>query len=530
MLNKSSISSYYRTAVLCALLMFSFQSFAQFDISWGEVQRKRGQLLYILPRNQGEFFALRWSGGQILGHYSVSRHVDNELNNIGRISMIADNSIAKFKGAHIFDDQFAVFLTDRKENKNIFYLQYYSDSLEVEGESIKLAEYGLEGRGGKGDFTFKLSPDGKYLGVIWLIPGKKENSHVYGFKIYNSDLELMNEGEYKIPFSADLTYIHEHYVSNNAGYFLCMTEYDRKPNLFNRENTIDKKLHIFNLAEDIGLQNYQLQLEGKWIESMALHAYSDSLFTLTGIYGKNNEEGVSGLFYKTVNLLNEDVLREGQKEFDKEFITKDWSQRAIDRTERRRRSNRTEPQLYNYVMRDVLFREDGSMVCTLEQYFVQMRSSPDMRTAQGPSVYYYYYNDIVAYKIDTTGEFDWIVKIPKYQVSMNDGGPYSGYKSFIHQDDLFFVFNDHIRNYDENGVFIDSSRIHMASTTKRRNAVAEVRLNLENGEVDRRTFLSQEENTTLVVPKLFNENRRHREMILYSIARSRERIGILKLE
>ncbi len=513
------------------LLGLEQSSYAQLnDIDWGDLQRKRGSLIRILPRAQGEFFALRWTGGQLMGRYTVSHHRGHDITTSRSLQILARNSIANFEGVRVFNHQFTVFLSDRSEAKNHFYLQYYSDSLERDGEEVHLAEYPLAGRGSKGHFTTRLSPNEKFLAVIWQIPGKKKDSHVYGFKVYNEELEMVNEGEYKLPFPAEQSIIHEHFVSDKGSYFLCLSEYAKKPGMFSNERSIEKKLHIYHLNDAIGIQDYELELEGKWIESMAMHAYSDSLFTLTGIYGDNDENGVSGIFYKTVNLQTEEVVQEGQQAFEEDFITQDWPERTLERSERRQRMYKGKPQLYNYVMRDVIFPEDGGMICTLEQYFVQMRSSPDIQSSEGSSVYYYYYNDIISYRTDSSGGVLWIEKIPKYQVSMNDGGPYSGFESFVQNGSMYFVFNDDIRNYDEGGTFMDSIRLHTASYGRRRNAVALVQLDLGDGEIQRKTFFDPQEHKTLVVPKLFTVNRNYPELIIYSVSGSKEKIGILPLE
>ena len=43
------------------------------EVEWGEMQRVNGRLIYLLPTENGEFYALRWAGGRVLGSYQASR-------------------------------------------------------------------------------------------------------------------------------------------------------------------------------------------------------------------------------------------------------------------------------------------------------------------------------------------------------------------------------------------------------------------------------------------------------------------------
>ncbi len=58
----------------------------------------------------------------------------------------------------------------------------------------------------------------------------------------------------------------------------------------------------------------------------------------------------------------------------------------------------------------------------------------------------YYYNDIIVISISPDGSIDWNEKIPKKQVTVNDGGFYSSFAVSVVKDKLYFVFNDHPNN------------------------------------------------------------------------------------
>lgn len=166
----------------------------------------------------------------------------------------------------------------------------------------------------------------------------------------------------------------------------------------------------------------------------------------------------------------------------------------------------------------------------MEQYFVQVRSSYDSRTGQSTNTYYYYYNDIIVYKIDKNGEFKWFKKIPKHQVSTNDGGPFSSFESIINDGQIHFIFNDNVRNYSDSGTFIGDDRLQVANYSRRKNVVALVSMDIENGDDIRNTFFDRSTVDVLAIPKNFVVDYQEGRMILYGIwGRTKEKFGFVKI-
>lgn len=520
-----------KVVFVLAILVFALPVYGQqYDIEWSELEPVKGRLLSVLPKDSNEFYALRWSGGQILGSYQVSRHEDLVLKKVTRIKAQAENSIANFESAQVIGDQFVVFMSDKRAGQNHLYMQPYSEELVPTQDPIKLASFDIDNIRSKGEFAIQLSPNKKFFAVVWEIPGKKEVRDVYGFKIYDEELNLINDGEYPLPFPSTLSVIHSHHISNSGDYFLAMTEYSEDESKILMKNRLNfKALHIFHIAED-GLQDYTIDIQGKRVEAMAMTSDDNRVFTLTGIYGDKDYSGVSGVFNQRVDLNNGKVLDEGFMTFDKDFIVQGWSDREIRKAERREERGRGEPQLYNYTMRDVTILDDGSLIGAMEQFYVQVRTYTDTRTGHSNNTYYYYYNDIIAYKINPEGDFDWVKKVHKSQVSTNDYGPYSSYESFVDNGKVVFIFNDNVSNYDDSGAYSAGNYAHTANYGKRKNVVAIASIDLSTGEIARSTFFDRSEINALAVPKLFDVNYKTGEMILYAIWGRKERFGVLRFK
>lgn len=516
------------------LFLFSLATVPVFSqeltVDWGELDRRKGCVQYILPTNEQEFYALRWAGGRMFGSYQLTYHKALKLQSSLRLKIQIENSIASFEGARVIGGQPAIFLSDKRDGYNHIYVRIFDDELKAVEKELKLASYAFKKGHQKGYFEILLSENNNYFAVIWEMPGKKDYEHIYGFKVFDLDFNVVNEGEYPLPFESRLSEIHQHYISNFGDYFVAISEYssDDAKMIYKNQRTF-KALHIFHI-NDTGLMDYPINLGDKKVYAMAMTASDSAIFTITGIYGDQAENGVAGVFYQRVDLNQDKQLSEGFEAFSKDFITLGWTDRAKKRAKRKEDKGRGEPQLYNYEMRHAVIRDDGSIVGTMEQFYIQVRSFNDARTGESNSTYYYYYNDIITYKIGLDGKFEWVKKIPKYQVSTNDGGPFSSYVSFISDDKMYFIFNDNILNYDSLGNFTDPEEIHITNYGRKRNVVALASIDLETGEKSRRTMFDRAEINALAVPKLFEVNYKTKELFIYTITGSREKLGFLRFD
>jgi hypothetical protein len=290
-----------------------------------------------------------------------------------------------------------------------------------------------------------------------------------------------------------------------------------------------KAMHILHINPE-GINDFRLDLKGKRVEAMSLSSDNDRVFTITGIYGEIAKAGVLGLFYLKLDYDKQAVIDEGSEEFSKDFIVQDWSERDKERAERREAKGWGTPQLYSYVMRQTEVLGDGSIVGSLEQYYVQEVSYNDPRTAMVRTYFNYYYNDIIVFKVNPEGGFSWLKKINKYQVSTNDGGPFSSYARYVNNGKLCFVFNDSDRNFDELGNYTGDSRTYPANFGRRRNIVSLVEVDLKNGDVSRKTLFEKGENTAIIIPKLFFVDYLTNELILYASYGRTEKFGSISLK
>lgn len=518
-----------RILLIHIFLLISLVTFSQESrIQWSELEPKSGYMIEMLPFHGTDFYSLRWRGGSFLGSYYLTRHDNLGTTTTDKIVKSINNSIADFETVAIVDDHPCVFLSDKRDGREELYLQSYGYDLKPLGEAKLLAQFEVDKGLSNVGYNIIQSKDRNYFAVFWLLAGKKKDRDIYGYSVFNNSLEKISSGEYELPFDSEYSDIITHYLTNKGDYFLAVKEFEANNDRKIFQSAVKyKAMHIYQVNSE-GLEDYVIPMNGKRIEALSIDSDNKGQFLLTGVYGEQNVEGVKGLFYLKLNYLEREVKEEGFEEFKKDFITEDWSQRDIEKAERREEQGKGAPTLYDYKIKDIHILEDGSIAGSIEQHYVLVRSFSDSRGIT-TTTYTYYYNDIIAFKIGKNGGFDWLQKIKKMQISTNDGGPYSSYSSYIDNDKMKFIFNDSRANYDENGNYVKDFS-YMAKFTKRDNVVAITEVNLTDGSTLRKSLFTRKEIGTLAIPKMFQVDSKNREMLMYTTFRNKERYGYLKFD
>lgn len=512
--------------LLAWAMLTTLHARSQYNVQWGELTRMRGSTSGILPVAGSDFYTLRWSGG-LLGSMFIARHQGFELVCSGKVQTVIGRSLVTFEGVATIKGQVIVFLSDKMEGKNILYMQKYGENCKPEGEAIELTSYTMpKNWKRRGVFNVINSQNSEFLCVEYDIPGSREENQRFGYKVLSDSLEIVTEGEYESPYDPTASEVSNRYLSNTGDYFIACKIFDVNEKGKVKDYTTLQKAVLIQITPD-GLEEFELDLDGKRIFDMSFSSDNNRIMTFTGLYGdaERGNSGIKGIFYFRLDFNKKEIIDDGFEKFGKDFITAGWSEKERERADKREAKGKPAPQLFNYDIRETVTLADGSVIGMLEQYYVHQISSNDPRSSINTITYYYYYNDLIVYKIQPNGTFDWVKSIPKNQVSANDGGYYSSVARFVKGDKMVILFNDNLKNYDESGRWNFS--VYPASYRKRTNTVAKVEINLIDGSIERSTFFDRSETNALAVPKLFETDYRNHQMLMLLIFGKKEKYGLL---
>lgn len=521
-----------KTALLLLAVLSTAGLNAQKSVKWGEKVKSEGRLNYIIPVKGSEFYTRRTTGGMmgISGGPKLSYHKNFEVSATGKIELKVEGGKGGIEAVHYIGGKLLVFVSDIKEGGNNIFMQEYSSSIETKGSAKKIASYTFEKGKTKGSFDVISSRNKEFFAVLWSIPGKKDAQDSYGYKVFDGELNEVSTGDYELPFDAQLSTINQYHLSNTGDFFISVDEYEKGEKKLFKSFTNYKATHIYQITPD-GIEEFEVGLGNKRIVAMDMNSDNNHIFTLVGTYGERGQGGIKGLFHVRVDFDKKEILSEGFEEFGKDFITQDWSDKQKEKAEKKEKKGKGEPAFFNYTMRQTEVLKDGSVIGSMEQYYVVVTTYTDPKTGATRTTYHYYYNDIVAFKINTAGEFEWLQKINKFQHSTNDGGYFSSYSRFVNDGKLCFIFNDNDQNYNESGKFVGREKggVYGAAYTKKKNVVAIVDMDLETGEYTRKTFFDRAEVMAIAVPKMFEVDYQENTLLLYTTFWGKERFGLMDI-
>lgn len=503
----------------------------QEGLRWGETSLQSGILTKIIPLDEHVFCTINQKGGLLFGTFTIQLYEDLTKKNSLKLQQVVNNAMANYVTSTELNGQLYVFMDQRDQNTNNLYVKVYNRQFIEISEPLLLASYSDEKGKRKGDFILLESRNKSHFAVFWLLSSKKNEKDLFGFKVFNSELEELNYGEYEIPYDPRFYDLENIIVNDYGEFFLAIREYDNEnAHKLARNRPLHKAVHLLRPFHST-LISHKLQNQGLSIEAVELFSRDSLELVVTGVYGEKDAGGIQGMYYTKLDFSQDEpiVIKENYQKFGTDFITQDWTDRELERANRRQDRGKSEPAFFNYIMRDDFYLMDGSIVGSMEQFYVNEIISSDPRTGGSRTNYVYYYNDIVAYKILEDGTFDWLVKIPKEQVSTNDGGPFSSYFSYIDNNQLTFVFNDHSMNYYEGGEFKDE-RIYITSFSRKKNVIAKSVVDLDSGYQFRKILSDRKQVSTIAVPKKFALDERHHIVWLYGFIRKKECFGSMQLQ
>lgn len=515
--------------MLFAVVLLSCGSLFAQNIDWSELLKVSGRVTRILPVEGKTFFTTRWSGGALLGAPYISSHEDFVIQNQEKIVSKVEGSSANINDVVSFNSKIIVFLTDKQDGMNKLFMQPYGKDCFPEGEAVQLAEYSIPKGWNKGGyFNVLQSQNQQFFCVEYSIPGTKTENERFGFKVIDANFETVSEGEYESQYEARQSDVSNRYLSNTGDYFIAVKVYNVNEKGRVKDYSSLEKFVLMHVTPE-GIEEVNLDLGDKHISDVTFSSDNNRLMTFTGLYGEGTTSA-KGVFYFQLDFKKQEIINEGFNEFGKDFITEGWSDRAKKKSEKREAKGKGTPSLYNYIIRDNVTLEDGSMVGMIEQYYVHVVTTRDSR-GNTTTTYYYYYNDLILYKVSESGEFVWLKKIQKSQVSTNDGGYLSSTAQYVADGKMVILFNDNLKNYDESGQVLDDAEsgkmLYGASYRKKTNCVARVEVDLATGETQRRTFFGRNEAEAIAIPKLFCTDYVNKEMLMVLRIGKKEKYGLI---
>ena len=479
-------------ALFAVFISFSCLNAQNVEVTWGKdnISPKKTTLSGIIGSDKEGFFVLRTGYAslfnpnptRILEKYSKE---DNALIFSRELKVTAVNSKkVQFEALYCIKGKLLLFTSfyDKALNKNTAYAQEITEDGKS-GEAIEVDNITAESKRNTGNFDFRLSEDSTKILVYHNPPFDNYADEKFSYKLLDSDLKELWSKKFTLPYK-DKNFTISSYDIDNEGNVYMLASIQLKSNA----TGLKKVKETFNPAYSFRVIAYyykQDEMKEFEVELPSRKYISDITFNINragdvvcaGFYSNKSGASINGTFYMLIDAKSKEVKSESSKEFSMDFLTQFMSERKASKNK----------GLYSYSLDYLLLRDDGSAVLVGEQYYVNEVCTTDPKTGARRCNYHYYYNDIIVVSINNSAKIDWMIKVPKKQHSVNDGGYYSSYVLMDTKDNLFFMFNENpynmkpeVRNGQKTPKYLNNARKSLAvvvSVDKQGNQSKEVLFN-----------------------------------------------------
>lgn len=440
-----------------ALLLLACSAAAQPDLEWGAPYRSESNttLQKVVGFTPAEIFFLRvkantaFSSRNKIFMERFSR--DLKLQHSEEITLRYENKDVTLEDVLYLNSQLYLFTSyaNQSHGKVYLFMQKLSDrQMRPTGSAKKIVEGPLTRNQYGRTFDFKFSADSSRLLVYNQIPSASKEPERFALHVFDRNMELQWEREVILPYPDEQFAIREYRVDEEGKVYLMGAVFE--PGARNRRVS-SHYLVLEYKPGDMAPVEWKINLENKYITDLTFRIAKNGDLICSGFYSERDALSAKGVCYFRLDALTNRVVTQTWQPFDFELRAGDLSNRGRQRAFEAEASgdDRKSAELYRFNLDELVLRTDGGALLVAEQFYVEERFN---RFWDGTIqvTYFYHFNDLVVVNIQPSGAIEWAVRIPKEQVSIDDGGYFSSYAMATVRDRLYFVFNDNGRNFDAN--------------------------------------------------------------------------------
>ncbi len=339
-----------------------------------------------------------------------------------------------------FNEQlYAVFhyLSKKEGVMEEYLMKLDNNALSPLGDLIKISSIPYISAGKSGSISITTNEAKNVMAVMEMPYESKGDNESFNVKVYDKDLSKLWEKKVELKYPAKLFGVDSYIVDDHGNLYILGKLY--------KDKVVDKKdgmpnysYKILVYGADIDAREFTAELDGQFITNLGLKVADDGTLVCAGFYSDKSAYSVKGTFFMSMDPTTGEVKHKGTKAFDTDFLEQFMSEdKAMKQKE-----------LYNYDLDHIILRNDGGALLVAEQYYVYVYTTS---YTSGGITYYqthykYYYGSIIVVNLNPDYSIQWAVKIPKNQVTTDDGGYYSSYTYAVTPGKLYFFYNDNAKN------------------------------------------------------------------------------------
>lgn len=505
-----------------------------FELEWGDLFRSSGNVEALLKTNNGEYFSLvnKTTVYNFFTNYKKRFYIESiegfEPLSRKKIKLFGDSKRSTLEDITTLDNQLVIVSKKNflwKKETGFYYHFIDPNLLSVESRGFPLGRYYYSGvKNGFGYISLTSDIKKNLAGIFYTVPSEGYDFPRYSFGVLNNHQELLYKNETTFPYRDKTLSFFDEYLTPSGDFFVLGREYNESKNAIWLNEEIQSQIRVFKI-EDGELNDFKINQSEFVLSEINVVSDDGGNLIFSGLYSEDQYSGIRGMFFIKADKEGTILVKEYHP-FSLDFLMQGKSTWAKNRALGNNLNNRPVNGLGNFIMHDLRKTSDNGYIGVAEHYEIEKRFSGVGTPGSSSRLdTYFFYDDILVYKLDSLGVLDWVKRIPKSQNSINDNGYYLSIVQALTDDYLYILFNDNSKNYDDLNYYLNLEVPKPANFNFRKNTVAMTKISLHDGTVNRFALGGKNELSTVLVPKLCIENKENNELFLYSRSSKRQRYG-----
>ena len=226
------------------------------------------------------------------------------------------------------------------------------------------------------------------------------------------------------------------FTDGSPVYLLCNYAFDLSGGSIDGDQLVNNKYALWAFDKEQNfLKEFEIRLKEKWVNGISMKIDQNEDLLISGYFNETKQHSINGVFSLKVSH-DLKVRNTAWNRFDEAIIEK------FLKKENRKKN----PELNDYMFKNLCIMDDGSYFSIGEQYYKYIERSYDPRTNITTTTEHYNYNSIIVSYFDSTGNHKWTERVPKAQNSTNDYGYFSSFATMNSGEDIYLFFNDARKN------------------------------------------------------------------------------------
>ena len=430
-----------RSFNLLLAMIFASSLLAQ-DVEYGSVFKGKESFSYYMGEIDGTSYVNAYTPGR--GSDDMIALLDEKMNiEVKDIEIQSNGEKHDLESVQIFKGKVFAFTSTynkKDDQKSYYFSQLDKNSLQLKGDVSLIATETADKKKRSGGIDVRK--DSTHLMAFIHLPFNKSNKEVLKFMVFEEGDDLPREYEIELPYSEEGFIIKRIHLKNQL--YISGSEVIEGES--GKRKDRDYKKHFFSINLDTKeVNDYDYDLGDDVISDHKFIVDDKGNIIIAGFYSNSSSYGVQGIFYIEIDGNKKEVITTTKQKFSDDFMLANYSDKQQAKMKKKADKKDRDIQMYNYDLDHLILNKEGGVTMVGERYYVRVVTTTD-QNGNSRSTSYYYFGDIIVCAINKAGEIQWLSRVPKNQVTTNDGGYYSSYSMFVDEDQLHFLYNDHVDN------------------------------------------------------------------------------------